>query len=167
MFLNAELIISVAAAVLGLLVLIFIVDWRYFCDWVVIFLYKCVLDSLWGTAVVNTGRIEFPYRQLPQFFKMSLLFDFWIFPILCVIYNQLTRKRGIRRILCYALLFSAGVTIIEYPMELYTNLIEYNNWDCFTSFYTMTITFLSSKAFFEFYRWGCEHFSSKGSMPKK
>jgi hypothetical protein len=151
----------VVSAVLALLALIFIIDWRYFRDWVVVFLYKCVLDSLWGAAVVITERIEFPYRQFPQLYKMSLLFDYWVFPILCLLYNQVTRKRGIWPIIYYAVLFSAVVTAIEHSLELYTDLIEYHNWSWFTTFYTLTITFLSSRAFVAFYRWGCDHFSPK------
>ncbi len=158
MNLNAELIISIVAAFTGLLFLIFTVDWRYFRDWIVVFLYICVLDSLWGSAVVNAHLIEFPFRQFPQLFKMSLLFDYWIFPILCVLYNQITRECGLWPILYYALLFSAGMTAIEYPLELYTNLIKYINWSWFTTFYTLLITFLSSRAFIAFYRWGCSYF---------
>lgn len=156
--LNAELIISIVAVFTGLLLLIFAVDWRYFRDWIVVFLYICVFDSLWGTAVVNANRIEFPFRQFPQLFKMGLLFDYWIFPILCVLYNQITRERGLWPIFYYAVLFSAGMTAIEYSLESYTNLIKYINWNWFATFYTLTITFLSSRAFIAFYRWGCGYF---------
>lgn len=163
MNLSVELIISVASAFAGLLLLIFAVDWRYFRDWIVVFLYKCVLDSLWGTAAVVTNRLEFPFRQFPQLFKMSLLFDYWVFPVLCVLYNQVTRERGLLAILFYAVLFSAGMTAIEYPLEIYTQLIKYLNWSWFTTFYTLTITFLSSRAFIAFYRWGCGYFSRRTS----
>jgi len=156
--LNAELIISIVAASAGLLLLIFVVDWRYFRDWIVVFLYNSLLDSFWGTAVVAASLLEFPFRQFPQLYKMSLLFDYWIFPILCVLYNQITRERGLWPIIYYASLFSAGMTAIEYPLELYTNLIKYINWNWFTTFYTLTITFLSSRAFIAFFRWGCGYF---------
>ncbi len=160
---NVELIISVVAALLALLALIFIIDWRYFRDWVVVFLFKCVLDSLWGDAVVNTDKLEYPFRQLPHYYNTCLLFEYWVFPILCLIYNQVTRERGVWPILYFAALFSAGMTAIEYPLELYTDLIKYNQWSWFTTFYTLTITFLSSRAFIAFYRWGCHHFSQKSS----
>ncbi|TEB11790.1 CBO0543 family protein [Pelotomaculum propionicicum] len=158
MNISVEPVISLTAFLLALLLLIFAVDWRYFRDWIVIFLYKSLLDSLWGSAVVNAGRIEFPFRQLPQLFKMGLLFDYWVFPILCVWYNHITRERGLWQIFFYAVLFSAGMTAIEFPLELYTNLIKYIKWDWFTTFYTLTITFLSSRAFIAFYRWGCDYF---------
>lgn len=158
---NAELIISVTAALIGLLLLVFAVDWRYFRDWVAIYLYKSLLDSLWGNAVVNLHLLEYPFRQLPQFFNASLLFDYWIFPILCILYNQVTRKLGFRLILVYAVLFSAGMTAIEYPLELYTELIYYHKWSWYITFITLTVTFLSSRAFIAFYRWGCERFGDR------
>lgn len=158
---NAELIISVTAALIGLLLLVFAVDWRYFRDWVAVYLYKSLLDSLWGNAVINLHLLEYPFRQLPQLYKISLLFEYWIFPILCILYNQVTRKLGFRLILVYAVLFSAGVTAIEYPLELYTELIYYHNWSWYITFITLTVTFLSSRAFIAFYRWGCERFGDR------
>ncbi|MCL6634875.1 MAG: hypothetical protein K6T29_03800 [Peptococcaceae bacterium] len=161
MEMTVEPVISVAAALAALLLLVFTVDWRHFRDWVVVFLYKCVLDSLWGTAAVVTNRIEFPYRQLPHAFKMSLLFDFWVFPVLCILYNQVTRERGLWPVLYQALLFSAVITAMEYPLERYTQLIKYLNWSWLTTFFTLTVSFLSSRAFIAFYRWGCAHFGKK------
>ncbi|MDD4237926.1 MAG: hypothetical protein PHT62_05165 [Desulfotomaculaceae bacterium] len=158
---SAELFISVTAALLGLLLLVFAVDWRYFRDWVVVFLYKCLIDSLWGGPVVNLNFLEYPYRQLPRFFEISLLFEFWVFPILCVMFNQVTRKQGFRLILTYAVLFSAGITAIEYPLELYTDLIHYNKWSWYITFVTLVITLLSSRAFIAFYRWGCGYFGDR------
>ncbi|HEX2933901.1 MAG TPA: CBO0543 family protein [Bacteroidales bacterium] len=158
---SPELIISLIAALIGLLLLVLAVDWRYFRDWVVVFLFKCVLDSLWGAAVVNRHLLEYPFRQLPQLYNVSLLFDFWIFPIFCILYNQITRKLGFRLILTYAVLFSAGITAIEYPLAIYTDLLEYHNWSWYITFITLTVTFLSSRVFIAFYRWGCEYFRDR------
>ncbi|HBC94647.1 MAG TPA: hypothetical protein DCZ10_17555 [Pelotomaculum sp.] len=158
---STELTISVISALIGLLLLIFAVDWRYFRDWVVIFLYKSTLDCLWGAAVINLDLLAYPFRQLPFLFDVSLLFDFWVFPILCVLYNQITRELGFRLILAYAVLFSAGITAIEYPLELYTELISYHRWSWYISFITLTITLLSSRAFIAFYRWGCLYFENR------
>lgn len=156
-----ETIITILAAFITLLLLIFVVDWRYFRDWVVVFLFKCLLDFIWGSPVVNLKLLDYPVRLLPHYYNTSILFELWVFPTLCVLYNQVTRNRGIRPILYYAVLFSAVITAIEYPLELYTNLIEYLHWSWFTSFYTLTITFLCSRGFIAFYRWGCVYFSTK------
>lgn len=161
MNLSVELVITIISILVTLFLLIFAVNWRFFRDWIVVFLYKCVLDSIWGTAVVVTNRLEYPYRQFPHYFKMSIMFEYWVFPVLCVLYNQVTRKRGLWPIIYYAALFSAGMTAIEYPIEIYTDLITYIKWSWFTTFITLTLTFLSSRLFIAFYRWGCGYFSQE------
>jgi hypothetical protein len=159
--LTIETIIIILAAIITLLLLIFAVDWRYFRDWVVVFLFKGVLDFSWGSPVVNLKLLDYPVRLLPHYYNTSILFELWVFPTLCILYNQVTRERGLWPIVYYAVLFSAVITAIEYPLELYTDLIKYLNWSWFTSFYTITITFLCSRSFIAFYRWGCDYFIAK------
>lgn len=158
---NAENVINVAAFVIALLMLIFLVDWRYFRDWVVVFLVKCNIDFIWGSPVVKLKLLEYPVRLLPQYYETCLLFELWVFPILCVLYNQVTKDRGIGPILYYAVLFSAGMTAIEYPIERYTDLIHYIKWSWFTTFYTLIITFLMSRAFIALFRRGCDYFGKQ------
>ncbi len=126
--LNLDQIIMVIAAAITFLLLIFVVDWRYIRDWVAIFFFKCTVDFIWGGAVENLKLLQYPVRLLPEYFDTSLLFEIWVFPVLCILYNQVTRTRGIIAIIGYALLFSAGITAIEYPLERYTNLIKYLHW---------------------------------------
>ncbi|WWV71819.1 hypothetical protein SOV_31600 [Sporomusa ovata DSM 2662] len=161
MIINLEYFIMVIAALITLVLLLFMVDWRYFRDWIVVFFFKCTLDFIWGGAVENLKLLEYPVRLLPKYFETSLLFEVWVFPVLCILYNQTTRTRGLVGIIWYALLFSALITAIEYPLELYTNLIKYKSWSWFTTLYTLTLTFLASRAFIGFYRWGCDYFSQK------
>jgi len=161
MHISLEEIIIIASAVATLLVLIFVIDWRYFRDWIVVFLYKCVLDFVWGSPAVSLHLLEYPIRLLPQYYDTSILFELWVFPTLCVWYNQVTRKQGLWPIIYYALIFSAGIVVIEYPLERYTELIKYLKWTWFTSFYTLTLTFLSSRTIIALYRWGCDYFDKK------
>ncbi|HMM19206.1 MAG TPA: CBO0543 family protein [Selenomonadales bacterium] len=153
--------IMLSSAVVALILLIFAVDWSHFRDWVVILLFKSLLDFIWGSPVVELKLIEYPVRLLPHYYDTAILFELWVFPVLCVLYNQVTRKRGLGAILLFAILFSAGITAIEYILERYTALIHYLDWTWFTSFYTLTITFLLSRAFIAFFRWGCDHFGGK------
>lgn len=46
MNLSVELIITIISILATLLLLVFAVNWRYFQEWIMVFLYKCVLDSL-------------------------------------------------------------------------------------------------------------------------
>ena len=161
MLFSLEGIISILAAILTLLILIFLVDWRYFRDWIVILLFKGIIDFTWGSPVVNLKLIDYPVRLFPHYYNTCILFELWVFPILCVWYNQVTKDKSFLPIIGYALLFSAGMTMIEYPIEVYTELITYIEWSWFTTFYTLTITFLMSRAFIAFYRWGCDYFGHK------
>jgi hypothetical protein len=158
---SLEQIITIVAAVVTLFLFIFIVDWRYFRDWTVVFLFKCLLDFIWGSPVVNLKLLDYPVRLFPEYYNTSILFEIWVFPVLCILYNQVTRKQGLWPIIYYALLFSAGITAIEYPIERHTELIAYLQWSWFTTFYTLTITFLLSRAFIAFYRWGCDYFGRR------
>lgn len=158
---DIETFIIILAAMITLFLLIFVVDWRYFRDWVVVFLFKSVLDFAWGSPVVNLKLLDYPVRLLPHYYNTSILFELWVFPTACVLYNQVTRERGLWPIFYHAVLFSAVITAIEYPLELYTDLIKYLDWSWFTSFYTIMITFLCSRLFIAFFRWGCNYFPHK------
>lgn len=158
MSLTVEQWIELIAAVVTLGLLLFAVDWKYFRDWVAIFLFKSLLDFIWGSPVQNLNLIEYPVRLLPRYYDTSILFELWVFPVLCVLYNQVTRKRGLGQNVFFAILFSAGITALEYLLEQYTGLIRYLDWSWFTSLYTLTITFLLSRTFIAFFRWGCDYF---------
>lgn len=158
---SVEHIIMIAASLLIILLMIFVIDWRYFRDWVVVFLFKCLIDFLWGSPVVSLHLIKYPVRLFPHYYETCLFFEIWVFPILCILYNQTVRERGFWAAIFYALLFSAGITAIEYPLELYTKLITYVDWSWFTTFYTVFLTFLMSRIFIAFFRWGCDYFGQK------
>lgn len=158
---NVEIFISILSAMVTLFLFLYVVDWRYFRDWTVVYLFKACLDFVWGSPVVSLKLLEYPVRLLPQYYNTCILFELWVFPVSCILYNQVTRKQGLWPILYHAAFFSAAITAIEYPIELYTDLIEYLNWSWFTSFCTIFITFLCSRTFIAFFRWGCEYFPNK------
>ena len=161
MNLGLEEIIMIISAVITLLLFIFAINWRYFNEWIVVFLFKGLLDLIWGSPVVELNLIQYPIRLLPQCYDTSILFELWVFPVLCILYNQVTRERRLWPIIYYALLFSTGITAVEYPLELYTDLIKYIEWSWLTTFFTLTITCLNSRSFIAFYRWGCDYFRYK------
>ncbi|MEM5766889.1 MAG: CBO0543 family protein [Bacillota bacterium] len=158
---STEQAIAIISAGITLLLLIFAVDWRYFRDWIVVFLFKGLLDIIWGGAVAQLKMITYPVRLFAQVYDSSLLFEVWVFPVLCILYNQITREKGLWAILGYAVLFGGGITALEYPLEKYTALITYVKWTWVTSFYTLTFTFLFSRVFIAFYRWGCRYFGGR------
>ncbi|MCG8402324.1 MAG: hypothetical protein MJA84_12125 [Firmicutes bacterium] len=158
MHLSGEHIISLAALISVLLLLIFAVDWRYFRDWVAVFLFLTTINLILGSIVVEKKLIEYPFRLSAPLFDTSLLFELWVLPALCILYNQVTRTYGLWPVFYHAVLFSAGITAVEYPLELYTDLINYINWSWHATLFSVMAVLLTSRSFIAFYRWGCRYF---------
>jgi len=147
-----------ATAVITLLLFLFAIDWRYFRDVVVVFLFKSCLDLIAGASVETSGSITYPVRLLPKYFETPILYELWVFPVLCILYNQITRERVLWPIFYYAVLFGGGIAAVEYPIELYTKLIVYKKWNWMINFAALTLTFLASRLFMAFFRWGCKRY---------
>lgn len=161
LFTSPEKIIMHGSAVITLLLLLFAVDWRYFRDWVAVFLFVSAKDLALASMIVESGHIAYPVRYLPNFFDTSLLYEVWVLPTLCVLYNQLVRAGGPVAAIFYALVFSAAITFAEYPLELYTGLLKYTNWHWYWSFFSISGILLASRIFLAFYRWGCDYFGRR------
>lgn len=66
--------------------------------------------------VVKRGYVQYPTR-FPKQVKTSVLFDYILFPITCVFYNQLTKDSRIIQCLLKVLYFSIPMTIAELWLE--------------------------------------------------
>ncbi|MGF9738948.1 CBO0543 family protein [Priestia megaterium] len=72
-----------------------------------------------------------------------MLFDYILFPITCVFYNQLTKDSRIIQCLLKVLYFSIPMTIAELWLEKNTRLIKYKNgWNWTTTFYSLSFSLL-------------------------
>jgi hypothetical protein len=116
-------------------------------DWMLIFLFKGYLSSILDKLVVRKGYVSYPIK-LFKWFDISFIFDYLLFPIACVYYNQVTKTSSLPGIFIKLLFFSVPMTLIEYFFETRTRLIKFKKgWNAFTSFYSITITFLISRTF--------------------
>lgn len=62
-------------------------------DWVIIFLLKGSLASFIDAIMTNKNLIKYPVRFMPQYFRINILFDYLLFPIMCVLFNQMTLQK--------------------------------------------------------------------------
>lgn len=161
MHLTAESIISLTAAIVTLLLAAIAIDWRNFREWIALFFFQGEIDLLLGSLVVESGLLDYPVRILPDLYDTSLLFELWVLPILCILYNQIINKRSLWSMGYYAMLFSAGITGIEFIIERNTNLIAYIEWSWVTTFITVTLAFWVSRAFVVLYRQAYRSFEQK------
>lgn len=115
-------------------------------DWLLVYMGKAFVSSFVGFLIVERGLLEFPVRFLPQYFESSILFDYLAFPVLCVAYNQTSRRLKLNGIILQAVLYSGGITVVEFGLERYTAVIEYHGWTWYYTFATLTLTMLSVRA---------------------
>ncbi|MCT8137840.1 hypothetical protein H1D32_08770 [Anaerobacillus sp. CMMVII] len=118
---------------------------------VLAFLYKQVITWLFGLFVVEKGLIKYPVREFRKAYKGSFSFEYFLYPTLCAIYNLYYPEHRSKLIKFLYLNLHAGViTLTEFFIERYTNLIKYVKWKWYWSYLTMGISYYSSRLF---YRW--------------
>lgn len=111
-------------------------------DWIIVFLLKTLISSFFGNIIASTKLLEFPVRLFPIAYKSSVLYDFLLFPLLCVFYNQTTYKSKLISIVSQAFAYSIPMTAIEYFLEKKTNLIRYYKWKWHYTLFSLVVTFL-------------------------
>lgn len=117
-------------------------------DWLLIFFFKGYLSSILDKLLVRIGFIKYPVNLFGKYFDISFIFDYLLYPISCVYYNQLTRKSNFFGIVSKVFLFSVPMSLIEHWFEKKTQLIKFHKgWNTTKSFITMTLTFLIVRGF--------------------
>lgn len=116
-------------------------------DWILIYFFKGFLSSFIDNYVVRTGRVRYPVRLLHQWYDTSVLFNYLLFPLVCVFFNQATVRDKPSFIFLKALFFSVPMTLIEWLLEKKSNLIKWEKWSAFHTFVSETMTFLGSRGF--------------------
>ncbi|WP_319003536.1 CBO0543 family protein [Bacillus shivajii] len=104
---------------------------------------KGYISSFIASFVVKNKNITFPIRFLPKYFDISILFDYLIFPLLCVFFNRTTLKMNPTKSIFLSLCFSFPMTLLEIILERHTDLIKYKrNWNWIITYSSLAMTFL-------------------------
>jgi hypothetical protein len=121
-------------------------------EWLIVFLIKSYISSFLDTIVNKKGYVKYPVN-LVHIFDISALFNYLLFPLSCVFFNQKTKNSSIIGILIKVLFFSAPMSIVENWLEKNTKLIKYSKgWNWMTSFLSITATFLLVRGLMFFIR---------------
>lgn len=111
-------------------------------EWLIVFFIKSYISSFVDTIVNKKGFVSYPIN-LFKIFDTSVLFDYILFPLTCVYYNQLTKNSSFTGILTKVLFFSVPIAFMEDILEKNTKLIRYRKgWNSIISFISLTLTFL-------------------------
>ncbi|MEK4220705.1 CBO0543 family protein [Bacillus sp. FSL W8-0116] len=106
-------------------------------DSILVFLLKAYFSTFIGIFVAKEKLIEYPVRFLSKYFDTSIVFESFLYPIMCVYFFQTTYHSKFPGIVLQCALYTAALTIIEVLCEKYTDLIEYHNWTWMYSFITI------------------------------
>lgn len=133
---------------IGLLSIPFAFKRKRLKDWLLIFFTKGYISSFIDNVIVKNKNISYPIRFLPKYFSLSILFDYLLFPLLCVFYNRTSLKSKPISILLQSLFYSMPMTVFEVILEKYTNLIKYKkSWNWMITYSTLVVTFLFVRGF--------------------
>ncbi|MGM0875275.1 MAG: CBO0543 family protein [Bacillota bacterium] len=97
-------------------------------DWILIFLLSAYLSTFIGVLVVEEKMLRYPNRILSKYFDTNLLYEYFLFPVVCIYFYQTTYSSRYFSIALQCALYTTALTIIEVLFERYTNLIEYHTW---------------------------------------
>lgn len=108
-------------------------------NWILIFSLASCFSTFFGVLVVEEKMLEYPVRFLGNYFSSSLLYEYLLFPVVCIYFYQTTYRSRYLNIVLQCILYTTVLTIIEFFFERYTELIKYHTW---TWIYTFISTFL-------------------------
>lgn len=138
---------------MGLFLLPFAIRSENRKDWIIIFLLKGFFSSILDTFLTKQKKVSYPKRFLPHYFKINVLFDYLLFPITCVFFNQTTYHSNLIGILLKAFLFSLPMTIVEFIFEKKTKLITFKDrWTSLHTLFSEMLSFIGTRLFIGFVR---------------
>lgn len=107
-----------------------------------------------GLLAVETDLLSYPVRFFSTATSASFTFEFCALPIVGAIYNvNFPTSSAPWRRWAYAAAFPTALTAIEYPIERYTELIEYIHWHWSWTWISEFVVLIGCRMFYDwFYR---------------
>jgi hypothetical protein len=160
---KSEIIILILSISLAVLLLWKFVHKEKLLDAHVSFFFMQVQTWIYGAIVVENRLIEYPVRFLYYAYRVSLVFEYFVFPTISVLFNIYfpTRKGFIHKMI-YIIAYPTAITIIEVILEKYTDVIKYLHWSWYWSWLTMLITLLIS---YRYYLWFFQKIKNSNQIP--
>jgi hypothetical protein len=125
-------------------------------DWMIIFFLKGYISSILDKLVVRKGYVRYPV-QLNKSFDISFIFDYLLFPISCVYFNQVTSKCNSIGIILRLQLFAIPMTLVETWLEKNTKVVSYHKgWNWKMTYASLSTTFLFVRMIIAIIRKGAE-----------
>jgi hypothetical protein len=121
----------------------------------VLFLFLQVITWPAGLFAVEMGWIEYPVQLLKganQYNRTSLTFEFFIFPIVAIIFSLYYPNVRWFGATIYYVCFAGFFTIIEVILERTTRLVEYHGWTWYWTLITVIISLFFNHKYYLWYK---------------
>ena len=109
------------------------------------FLFMQVQTWLIGAIVVELHLVEYPFRFIKYAYRISLIFEYYIYPAVSALFNvHFPQKKGWIIKAIYIMSYPSVLTIIEVILEKYTNVIKYIHWAWYWTWISLLATLMIS-----------------------
>jgi hypothetical protein len=109
-------------------------------DWLLAYLFNALTNGIIDNFIVAHDLIRYPTRLLKKQFRINVLFDFLLYPIISVMINQATYYDKGLKVLYKIVLFTIPMFFIELWAEKRTKLIEWKTgWMWYHTFTSVTL----------------------------
>ncbi|MBM4761478.1 CBO0543 family protein [Bacillus sp. B15-48] len=109
-------------------------------DWLLVFFASAFSNGVIDKIIVANNFLKYPVRLLPKYFQVHILFDALLYPLVNIMYNQLTLKDNHLIALFKLFYFIIPMVVIEVWAERRTKLIEFKRgWRWYHSFVSLMV----------------------------
>lgn len=118
-----------------------------------IFIFLISNSFTWINALIHLelGLISFPVRLFPKATDLSISLDYFLFPILFVLYILYEPKENWRIRILYLVLWVSGIVILDILLDRSTNLIKFIHYTWYWAWLDICILFISVRMFYAWY----------------
>ncbi|RBW67948.1 CBO0543 family protein [Bacillus taeanensis] len=148
-----EQIILWALLIIGISLFFFSLRKPPLKDWLLMFLLSANITTFLGVLVEGEEMLHYPVKFLSDHFDTSILYEYVLFPVICIYFYQTTYHAAYRGIVGQALVYTAALTIVEVGVERYTNLLHYHTWTWVHTFISVFLLMLFLRFMMKLINW--------------
>jgi hypothetical protein len=144
-----ERIVELSSLLIGILLFYFFVPKsKYRKAFLSLFIMQSFTWPL-GFLIVELKLISYPIRFFEFATTASFTFEYFLFPVVSALFNiNYPKRSSFLKVLTYTSVIVSILTINEVLLEVYTDNIEYLNWDWYWSWVSMfTLLHISYRVF--------------------
>ncbi|WP_367753902.1 CBO0543 family protein [Ammoniphilus sp. 3BR4] len=121
---------------ISLIILIRWFNFPPFPKWLGLYLLSAFFSIIFAQILVGEYNFfTYPVRLLPDAFNISIVFDFFVFPIFNVFFFIVSEHSTFLKKVITCFIIVLPITISEKWAEVYTDLIEFHRWNILLSYF--------------------------------